>query len=445
MNIITIQNKEYIESDYVLTHAPIFSKGCRSSRDLIRKKNISNEHFIYARFDKNVWTITFGKSVKFDKVLILKSICDTIPELRKENDEIIRDDNGILKAPEILHLNDNEKFKDAEGNIIEIETRGEKKYNKIYFKIKDIEKGFGINNLNAVLTNELSNYLVNKDYEYFICEKILCHDKNISKSIEKTNKEIIKKYMFLTYEGLLRVLFTTKNNKTTPFIKWASEILFTVQIGNEIQKNTLISKMKGVSYSTIQELFNINASSVPCVYLTVFNTVSTLRTIMNIDDKYNDNDCVYKFGLTNSFEQRKNGHKSEYKEISDFIDFKLVQYAFIDPLYLSAAEKEISDLFKDNIFSYKNHNEIVILSEKEMKYIKNAFELIATKYSGRNSELLKEIDTLKTSINIINLECNQKIELMKKDTEILLIQKDNECKVSLIQNELDIYKKLCCK
>jgi hypothetical protein len=436
MNIITIQNKEYIESDYILIHAPIYSKGCRSSRDLIRKKNISSDNFIYARFDKNEWKITFGKSIKFDKVLILKSVCDAIPELKKEDNEIIKDDNGVLKAPDILYLNDNEKFKDADGiNIIEIETRGERSHDKIYFKVKDVEKGFGINNLNAILTNELSNYKLSKDYEYFICEKILCYDK-------KTNKEIIKKYMFLTYEGLLRVLFTTKNNKTTPFIKWASEILFTVQMGNDIQKNNLISKMKGVSYSTIQELFNINATSVPCIYLTAFNTVKSLRNIMNIDNNYNDNDCVYKFGLTNSFEQRKNGHKAEYKEILNFIDLKLVQYAFIDPLYLADAEKEISDLFKDNILHYKNHNEIVVLSDKDMKYIKNAFELIATKYSGRNKELLKEIENLKTQINIINLECNHKIELMKKNTEIMLIQKDNDCKLALIQKELELYKKL---
>ena len=33
-------NSEYIEANYVLTNALIYSKGCRSSRDLIKNKNI---------------------------------------------------------------------------------------------------------------------------------------------------------------------------------------------------------------------------------------------------------------------------------------------------------------------------------------------------------------------------------------------------------------------
>lgn len=75
-------------------------------------------------------------------------------------------------------------------------------------------------------------------------------------------------------------------------------------------------------------------------------------------------------------------------------------------------------------------------------------KIIKCKNNNRSSEkeiipeLLKEIDALKTKINILNLECNQKIELIKKDTDFLLIQKDNESKISLIQLELDIYKKL---
>ena len=50
--------------------------------------------------------------------------------------------------------------------------------------------------------------------------------------------------------------------------------------------------------------------------------VKTLRNKMNISNEYNDDDFVYKFGLTNSFEKRKNGHKSEYKDIENLIEFE---------------------------------------------------------------------------------------------------------------------------
>ena len=49
MNYITIENKKYITGDIVLTEAPIYSKGSRSVRDLIKKKRIENDKFIYAR------------------------------------------------------------------------------------------------------------------------------------------------------------------------------------------------------------------------------------------------------------------------------------------------------------------------------------------------------------------------------------------------------------
>ena len=105
---------------------------------------------------------------------------------------------------------------------------------------------------------------------------------------------------------MLRVLFVSRNNKTTSFIKWATEKLFTIQMGIIEQKNKLVSHINGVSYETIQELFSINARTLPCVYLTAFNTVKELRTIMNIDNKFQDDSVVYKFGLTKSFESRKN-------------------------------------------------------------------------------------------------------------------------------------------
>jgi hypothetical protein len=39
MNYITFENKKYILGDIVIKDAPIYSKGCRSVRDLIKKKD----------------------------------------------------------------------------------------------------------------------------------------------------------------------------------------------------------------------------------------------------------------------------------------------------------------------------------------------------------------------------------------------------------------------
>ena len=475
-NTLIINEIEYVNCDYILENAPIFSKGSKNSRMLVKNKNIELTNYIYARFENDKWNITDGKSIKFDKIFISKLYVDSIPELKQNNEnEIIVSENGIEKAPEIIILEDNEKLKDNEGNVLDIEVRGMREVDKIYFKVKDVEKGFGMDYLYKTIIDNSNEYYIDKHYKYFLCEnKILKEEKNNKLS----SKEKVIKTLYLTYEGLLRVLFVSKNNKTTKFIKWAVNTLFTVHLGNEIQKDTLISKMKGVSYASIQELFNVNSKALPCVYLTYFNDVKTLRTIMNIEDKYNDTDCVYKFGLTTSFENRKYGHKQEFKDIENNIEFKLVQFAFIDPLYLSKAESDIKKLFEENIINYKNHSEIIVLSKKELQFIKNAYELIATKYSGHNTELLKENEKLNNDIKFMNLnneqnilniinehklkceniikendikceniiknkdiECNYKIELLKKDFEITLLKKELEYVKPVKSSKIELLKK----
>jgi hypothetical protein len=82
-----------------------------------------------------------------------------------------------------------------------------------------------------------------------------------------------------------------------------------IQLGNEEEKNGLVSQIKGVSYNAIQELFSINARELPCVYLTALNTVGILREKMNINNCKAANiqmiALVYKFGLTKSFESKE--------------------------------------------------------------------------------------------------------------------------------------------
>ena len=107
MNLISHENRKYIIGEYILKNAPIYSKGCRSSRDLIRKKEIPNSSFIYAREKEHKWLVTDGKSVKFDKVFISKLFIKSIPELNVNDlQEKIIDDKGIEKAPNIIYLNE---------------------------------------------------------------------------------------------------------------------------------------------------------------------------------------------------------------------------------------------------------------------------------------------------------------------------------------------------
>jgi hypothetical protein len=385
-NIIKLNNNEYILADTLIAKAPIYSKGARSTRELVKKKHLHETLYIYARQATNgKWTVTDGKSVKYDKVLISTSLLEKIPELNPE--EKVVDDAGIEKAPPLIYLAEHEKFQDDSGIALEIETRGERSHDKIYFKVNDVAEGFDLENIYTTIIKNHTSYELHRDYEYFICE-------NNAIVQTGTSKMTTKKDLFLTYQGMLRVLFVSRNNKTSQFIGWATKTLFATHMGTVEQKDQLVSKVKGVSYEAIQELFAINARQIPCVYLTSFNQVSKLRAAMNIDTKYADDDVVYKFGLTKSFESRKYGHKSEYKKIEDLIDMRLVYFTYVDPLYISEAENEIKDLLDDYRIEWEGKKELVVIPNKLMKLIKEVYEKVGMKYAGHSQELIKKISDL---------------------------------------------------
>ena len=75
------------------------------------------------------------------------------------------------KVPELIILTDEEKFKDENGNMIEIETRGVKTFDGIFFYGKDVEKMLNIIDISTILTNENSSYEKNTHYKKFRSEE----------------------------------------------------------------------------------------------------------------------------------------------------------------------------------------------------------------------------------------------------------------------------------
>ena len=65
-------------------------------------------------------------------------------------------------------LDDEEKFHDNEGNVVEIETRGEREHDKVYFLAKDVAMAFEMPKLMDTLTDKRRDgYKNNIHYQYF--------------------------------------------------------------------------------------------------------------------------------------------------------------------------------------------------------------------------------------------------------------------------------------
>jgi hypothetical protein len=52
--------------------------------------------------------------------------------------------------------------------------------------------------------------------------------------------------------GILRDLFVTRNNNTTPFIKWPIEVLFITQMGTNKDKQKLASDILGINAQIVK-------------------------------------------------------------------------------------------------------------------------------------------------------------------------------------------------
>jgi hypothetical protein len=136
-------------------------------------------------------------------------------------------------------------------------------------------------------------------------------------SNQTSKKVIVTKELFLTYEGILRVLFVSRNNKTRQFIKWITEILFTIQMGSYEQKNTLVSNILGCPAKVVKEIFNTDANTLPCVYLFTLGYVKDLRQSLNIDNSFNDESIVAKYGFTKDLSRRTGEHIKSFSKIEN--------------------------------------------------------------------------------------------------------------------------------
>lgn len=422
-------NNKYILADYIITNAPIFSKGVRSSRDLIKKKNIDKDLYLFSRLKNDNWIITEGKSPKFDKVFIKESYLSTITELNKKDDKITTDDKGVEKAPDIINLSNEEKFQDDEGNILEIETRGVRDHNKIYFKVKDVSKGFEMESLYTTIIDDRNAYEKDKHYKFFTCD-IFVYNKNItSKKIDKVS---VKNELFLTYEGLLKVLFVSKNNKTSKFITWATKTLFTVQIGSFEQKQILGSNLIGADVESVKEVFSCNADKTPGIYLFLIGNANEITK----DKKYGKDDIICKYGKSDNILRRTNEHCKAFKQQYNS-DIELICYSIIDPKFISQAETNISHYFDNYKISIKDEKEFIVINKKDIKNIKEQYKLIQNSYIGHYQDLYNKTVELEMKLAYATHQLELLDEKHKneiKDKEIELLQ--YKIKIMELQNKL---------
>ena len=468
-NAFAVGNNMYYLADELKEFYPKFFVGTsKTIRVIIERKKIPEYDYIYA-IKGAEWNILDATSKKA-KLLIGKNWVDTnfnadepkvkvvkpkivkaktvvppvvddvvIPQVVDEdivmNENVIvnSDDDDVVEteivdeiieeAPPIFELTDEEKFKDVNGNVLEIETRGERYEDKIYFSVKDVSVAFNMPNLKQSLLKKDRGYERNVDF------KLL----NLKGSVDNVYREKTtnKKRLYLTYTGLIRMLFVSRNANANVFTTWATTKLFTIQMGTTEQKEELGANLLKISLKQFKEMFKAYTSKFPCIYLLELGTVGSLRELFTISLDIPDDVIVYKYGFTDDIVRRFTEHTRDYGKLKG-VNVYLSQFTLIDVKNISEAENDIRQFFNDfgKALPVEGKNELVILNTRELKQVRGKYDVLRSYYAGSTDGLQKIIEELK-------------LEIFKKNTEHYseIFKRDMEYKINNEIHQNEVLKK----
>ena len=262
-------------------------------------------------------------------------------------------------------------------------------------------------NLNSTLLDTRGCYERKIDYTTFF----------IRQAFGSTKSHTIKKCVYLTYHGLLRVLFVSRNKNVKRFQDWAEESLFTIQMGTKEDKVKLGTSILNISPKTYKAVFSTYANKFPCIYLLSLGIVKDLRDTFGIDASTPDDYIVYKYGFTDDLQRRIGENETKYNKLAN-VNVKLATFNIIDPIYMKEAERDIREECNAYEVSLKSdgYNELIVLNEKQLKHTKQHYSRIGREYAGHTAELQDQIVKLKDDIK--KYEFTLQLNAIKHENEI---------------------------
>jgi hypothetical protein len=437
-----IKNMFFYSADELKTSFPNFFIGTsKTVRLIVNKKNIPITDYIYAnKIKNNEWNISDASSKKA-KLLLTKSWVEQhiikkkkLEEEVEEEVEVETEKKEYKIAPNKIELEEYEKFRDVNGKIIEIETLGERHHEKIYFSVHDVSVGFDMPNISTTISHE-RGYEKGKDYETFIRIPLLNEQLNPNKpNINGQNNPNTRK-LYLTYNGLMRLLYASRNKNPEHFRKWANEKLFTIQMGTEQQKERLGTNLLQINRESFQAVFKKHANKFPSIYLLALGTIGELRETFNISTEIDDKRIVYKYGFTDDLQRRIKEHQDDYGKLPN-VNISVAVFHIIDTKYTSEAEDDLRQFFKNmnKTLEIEGRKELVFLNAKELETVKKEFRHIGNDYAGNTQELQKQIQDL--NIKIEKQELQHKLE--KQELQHKIKDMQNSYEIELLKKEMII-------
>ncbi len=253
-----------------------------------------------------------------------------------------------------------------------------------------------------------------------------------------TNKPC-KTTLYLTYKGMLRILFVSRNKHVDKFQDWAEEKLFTIQMGSKEQKVKLGTDLCNIPLKTYKAIFESHTSNFPSIYLLALGKVRDLRATFGIGDTIPDDSVVYKYGFTRDFARRIGEHQQAYSKLPGVtVDVKWFQN--IDIKYLSDAENEVEEECSayGTRLHVPDHKELIVLNNRQFDHMQKTYRRIGKEYAGATAELNEKIEELRAQIK--DMDMQHRHALLEKDFIIQRVTMQHERDTMMFALKEDNYK-----
>ena len=260
---IHINGTDYYDINFIKDKNANMTNGCTTLHKIISKNNIPQTEYVFVSYSRNKSKYTvlpMDTTYKLKKLMItIDWVHKNIPpfcQKRDHNKEQTTSNYDIL--PDRFLLEDHEHFRDDDNNVIHITIRGERKFDAIFFKAKDVGEMLNIERVKDTITKNGSSFQEKVDYVYFQNNDQYGKPDNLSRN---------NKVTYLTYQGFLRLLFVRRHPIAHKFCRWATETLFAAQYGTKEQRMEVTSQIMGVHINTIKDFMDTSTTSLSVIYI----------------------------------------------------------------------------------------------------------------------------------------------------------------------------------
>ena len=162
------------------------------------------------------------------RVIVTKEWSETnVPSFMNKD----RPTDAVQPAPPLLQLSKDEMFRNVDGDIVNVEVRGTRNKDDIFFRCSDVAQLFEMESLDH---NIARDYNKHEHYQLFL----IAHDHPFD------GRGRTETHSFFTYPGLIEVIYRSRSGVAHRFKEWANGILFVHHLGTINQKTDLVNDLQ---------------------------------------------------------------------------------------------------------------------------------------------------------------------------------------------------------